>query len=130
MVKRSPKDVEPYIDTILQLATGAVIFDPNYDYSVGDDVAMEDDGDGWPDDDIDAGAVGEDDDDSSWKVRRAAVKLIDSIIVSRPDMLRKVYQTYARLLADRFKERDENVKCGILETFRTLLKSSILSENN
>lgn len=45
-------------------------------------------------------------------------------------MLRKVYQTYAQLLADRFKERDENVKCAILETFRTLLKSSILSEAN
>lgn len=89
---------------------------------------MDNDDEGWPDEEIDAGAMAEDDDDSSWKVRRAAVKLIDSIIVSRPDMLRKVYQTYARLLAERFKERDENVKCGIMETFRTLLKSSVLSE--
>lgn len=122
LVKKSPRDVEPYIENTLHLAQIAVLFDPNYDYSATEDVAMEDDF-GWPDEDIDAGAMGEDDDDTSWKVRRAAIKLIDSIILARPDILRKDYQAYARLLADRFKERDENVKCNILETFRTLLKS-------
>jgi len=130
LVKKSPRDVEPYIESVLSLAKVAVLFDPNYDYSASGDVDMDDDNGGWGDDDLDAGAMGEDDDDSSWKVRRAAVKLIDSIVISRPDMLRKVYQTYASLLAERFKERDENVKCNILETFRTLLKSSILNELN
>ena len=70
----------------------------------------------------------DDDDDTSWKVRRAAVKLIEAITNSRPEMLREVYKVYARLLAERFKERDENVKCNILETFRVLLKSAVLSE--
>lgn len=105
-----------------------MLFDPNYEYIDDTDVQIDDAEEGWGDDDIDTGAAGQDDDDSSWKIRRAAVKLIDSIIVSRPDMLRRVYQTYTKLLADRFKERDENVKCAILETFRTLLKSSILLE--
>lgn len=90
----------------------------------------EDAGDGWSDDGMDVGGAGEEDDDSSWKVRRAAVKLIDSIVISRPDMLRQVYQQYAQLLAERFKERDENVKINIFETFRTLIKSSILQEQH
>jgi cullin-associated NEDD8-dissociated protein 1 len=108
-----------------------VVFDPNYDYSAFGDAPMEEDaGDGWSDDGMDVGGAGEEDDDSSWKVRRAAVKLIDSIVISRPDQLRTVYQKYARLLADRFKERDENVKINIFETFRTLIKSSILSEQH
>jgi hypothetical protein len=52
---------------------------------------MEDAADAWGDDDIDVGAGGQDDDDSSWKVRRAAVKVIDSIVSSRPDKLRDLY---------------------------------------
>jgi hypothetical protein len=126
LVKKAPKEIEQYIQPVLEIASNAVVFDPNYDYSAYDDVPMEDEGDGWSDDGMDVGGAGEDDDDSSWKVRRAAVKLIDSIILSRPDKLRDVYQRYARLLAERFKERDENVKINVLETFRTLLKSSIL----
>lgn len=128
LVKKAPKEVEAYIQGILGLAQVAVLFDPNYDYNAYDDEPMEEEGDGWSDDGVDVGGAGENDDDSSWKVRRSAVKLIDSIIISRPDMLREVYQKYASLLASRFKERDENVKINILETFRTLLKSSILSE--
>jgi len=131
LVKRAPKEVEPYIQSILELAQVAVVFDPNYDYSALGDAPMEEDaGDGWSDDGMDVGGAGEEDDDSSWKVRRAAVKLIDSIVISRPDMLREVYQKYAKLLADRFKERDENVKINIFETFRTLIKSSILQEQH
>jgi len=40
----------------------------------------------------------EDDDDTSWKVRRSAIKLIDALVSARPNKLRKVYQQYAKLL--------------------------------
>lgn len=128
MVKKTPRDVEPYIEQILKLAQVAVIFDPNYEYRDDGAEDEEDDG-GWPGFE-DEEMAHEEDDDTSWKVRRAAVKLIEAIINSRPDLLRVVYKTYARLLAERFKERDENVKCNILEAFRSLLKSSILSETH
>ena len=72
----------------------------------------------------------EDDDDTSWKVRRSAIKLIDALVSARPNKLRKVYQQYAKLLIQRFKERDDNVKCNILETYRTFLKSAIHSESS
>jgi cullin-associated NEDD8-dissociated protein 1 len=90
MVKRSPKEVEPYLEGVLKLASQAVVYDPNYEYIEDDDQQMDED-DGWGDDEVDMGVTGQDDDDSSWKIRRAAVKLIDAIITSRPDLLRKVY---------------------------------------
>ena len=109
-----------------------MLFDPNFTYNESGDTDMEDEeaGAGWGSDFEDDNVGNEDDDDTSWKVRRASVKLIESIINSRPDLLRRVYQRFARLLVSRFKERDENVKCNILEAFRTLLKSAILSESH
>lgn len=76
----------------------------------------EDEG-GWGSEFEDEEAIHEEDDDTSWKVRRAAIKVIDAIISSRPELLRTMYQRYAKSLVNRFKERDNNVKCNILETF-------------
>lgn len=88
----------------------------------------EDDGAGWGSDFEDATEAHEDDDDSSWKVRRGAIKVIEAIIHSRPDLLRVIYQRYAKHIVNRFKERDDNVKCNVLETFQLLLQSTVISE--
>lgn len=130
LTRKAPKDIDPFLDSILELSANLVLFDPNYTYDEsGGDVQMdEDEGEGWGSDFEDDNLANEDDDDTSWKVRRASVKLIDAIVNSRPEMLRRVYQQYGRLLVSRFKERDDNVKCNILETFRTLLKAAILTE--
>lgn len=77
----------------------------------------EDEEGGWGSEFEDDEAVREDDDDTSWKVRRSAIKTIDSIIQSRPELLRTMYQRHAKSLVNRFKERDDNVKCNVLEAF-------------
>ncbi|CAA6667789.1 unnamed protein product [Spirodela intermedia] len=66
-----------------------------------------------------------DDEDISWKVRRAASKCLSAIIVSRPEMLSKIYLE-ARLprLIDRFREREENVKIDVFNTFIELLRQT------
>lgn len=131
MTRKSPKDIEPFVETIFDIAAELIVFDPNYTYDESGDADMQDeDMAGWGSDFEDDAVAADDDDDTSWKVRRAAVKLIEAVITSRPDLLRRVYQRFARLLVNRFKERDENVKCSLLETFRTLLKSAILSEHH
>jgi hypothetical protein len=89
----------------------------------------EEDG-GWGSEFEDEDVGNEDDDDTSWKVRRAAIKTIEAIIISRPEMLNTLYQRYAKPLVNRFKERDDNVKCNVLETFQTLLKSTVVSESS
>jgi len=63
-------------------------------------------------------------------VRRAAIKTIESIIVSRPELLREIYMNYSKEIVARFKERDDNVKCNVFEVFQTLLSSTVISEQH
>lgn len=84
-----------------------------------------------------------DDDDVSWKVRRAAAKCLAVILGSRPSMLPEFYHTVSPALINRFKgegvppllrggacfhgslvltvEREENVKADIFLAYRALL---------
>ena len=105
-------------------------YDPNYTYDESGDAQMQDDDEegGWGSEFEDDNVANEDDDDTSWKVRRGAIKAIEAIINSRPELLRILYQRYAKHLVNRFKERDDNVKCNILEAFQQLLKTTVVSE--
>jgi len=105
-------------------------YDPNYTYDDNADTQMEDEEQeaGWGSDFEDENVGNEDDDDTSWKVRRSAIKTIEAIIASRPEMLKTLYVRFAKPLVGRFKERDDNVKCNILEAFQQLLKSTAASE--
>ena len=87
-----------------------------------------------------------DDDDISWKVRRAAAKCVAAIVTARPDLLVEFYTTVSPVLITRFKgwlivvvvvvvivvfvclEREETVKSDIFQAYRMLLnvtKSSV-----
>lgn len=63
-----------------------------------------------------------DDEDVSWKVRRAAAKCLQAIIASYPDLLRDLYPQAVSALIARFKEREENVKSDIFQTFVELIR--------
>lgn len=130
LIKKCPKEIGPYVDKILELSASLMPYDPNYTYDDNEDVHMEDDEEegGWGSEFEDDNVVNEDDDDTSWKVRRAAIKVIDQIIVSRPELLKILYQRYAKHLVNRFKERDDNVKCNVLESFQSLLKTTVVQE--
>lgn len=82
LLRKCPKEIGPYVEKILNIAEGAISYDPNYTYDEGEDQHMEgeDDEGGWGSEFEDDEAVREDDDDTSWKVRRAAIKTIDTII--------------------------------------------------
>lgn len=63
-----------------------------------------------------------DDEDMSWKVRRAAAKCMTALISSRPDLLSDFHCTLAPALIRRFKEREENVKTDIFGAYIMLLR--------
>lgn len=66
-------------------------YDPNYTYDDNADANMDDDedvGGGWGSDFEDDNVGQEDDDDTSWKVRRSAAKTIEAIIAGRPEVLK------------------------------------------
>ncbi|PWZ29099.1 Luminal-binding protein 3 [Zea mays] len=65
-----------------------------------------------------------DDEDASWKVRRASAKCLSAIIVSHPEMLAKMFLEACAKLIERFWEREENVKMDIFNTFIELLRQT------
>lgn len=97
-----------------------VTYDPNYNYEA-------DDGEGSNVMDTEYDDEGEseeysDDDDMSWKVRRAAAKCLESVIATRVELIEEIYKFLSPALISRFKEREENVKSDIFHAYIALLK--------
>lgn len=79
-------------------------YDPNYNYDDDDDDNPDDGGMDITEADEEEEENDEysDDDDMSWKVRRAAAKCLESIIMSRHELLAEFYKTLAPNLILRF----------------------------
>ncbi|CAM0946643.1 unnamed protein product [Alopecurus aequalis] len=120
-VLRCPRDISPYCEGILDLALEYVSYDPNFTDSMDEDTDDEGQDEEYDDESSDEYT---DDDDASWKVRQASAKCLSAIIVSRPQMLSKMYQEACPKLIERFREREENVKMDIFNTFIELLRQT------
>ncbi|CAD6191560.1 unnamed protein product [Caenorhabditis auriculariae] len=120
---RCPSEVASFQTDVQQVLAANLSFDPNYEY--GED-----------DDDVDMESEGEeeegysDDEDVSWKVRRAAAKAIEAMIVSRRENLLASITTLGPLLISRFREREETVRNEILSAYIALLSQVIFSLPN
>ncbi|KAI3856868.1 hypothetical protein MKX03_036174 [Papaver bracteatum] len=118
---RCPRDISPYCDEILHLTLEYLSYDPNFTDNMEEDTDDESHEEEEDDEDADEYT---DDEDISWKVRRAAAKCLSAIIVSRPEMLSKLYGEACPKLIERFKEREENVKMDVFNTFIELLRQT------
>ncbi|KAK9134133.1 hypothetical protein Syun_013463 [Stephania yunnanensis] len=118
---RCPRDVSLYCDEILRLSLEFISYDPNFTDNMEEDT---DDESHEEDEDDESADEYTDDEDISWKVRRAAAKCLGAIIVSRPEMLSKLYVEACPKLIERFKEREENVKMDVFNTFTELLRQT------
>ena len=65
-----------------------------------------------------------DDDDVSWKIRRAAAKCLDAIINTRHELLNVFYSEVSPILISRFKEREETVKGDIFNVYVSILQQT------
>ena len=127
--ERCPAQVAAHMDTMLKRVIGFMAFDPNYTYDdsdedsdteMGDASDYEDEEDEYDDYDD----YGGDDDDNTWKVRRASVKVIQAFIVSRPELLQKLYNQCTESLVGRLKEREDSVKTSIIICLEELMKAT------
>lgn len=118
---RCPRDISSYCDEILHLSLEFLSYDPNFTDNMEEDTDGEDIDEEEDDESADEYT---DDEDISWKVRRAAAKCLAAVIGSRPEMLTKLYGEACPKLIDRFKEREENVKMDVFNTFIELLRQT------
>lgn len=120
-VQKCPDKIATHINQIVTLCLVYVTYDPNYNYEAEDgepghmmDTEYDDEG----------GDSEEysDDDDMSWKVRRAAAKCLESVISTRVDLIEEFYRTLSPALIRRFNEREDTVKSDIFHAYIALLK--------
>ncbi|KZV77815.1 ARM repeat-containing protein, partial [Exidia glandulosa HHB12029] len=93
-------------------------YDPNY---AGDDDDEDEEMDDGEDDEDDAGDEYSDDEDTSYKIRRSATKVLAAIISTRPELLATLLKNVSPVLISRFGDREETVKLEIWTTYVTLL---------
>ncbi|KAI9351335.1 armadillo-type protein [Obelidium mucronatum] len=117
-IVRCPTEVTGHLDTITSLSLEYIKHDPNYDDGDDDDEEMME----WTRMKRKMTTRYSDDDDVSWKVRRASVKALASIILTRTDLIASFFDTIAPTLVKRFKEREESVRVEILNTFTALVR--------
>jgi cullin-associated NEDD8-dissociated protein 1 len=70
-----------------------------------------------------------DDEDDSWKIRRSAAKLLQSIFGTRNELPLDFYDNAADILITRFKEREESVRVEVLTAFEVLLKQTAIARS-
>jgi hypothetical protein len=130
---------------VLRSCVAWASFDPNYNY--GDEETMEEDvsmmaagnesndGEMDGDDDYDMGGGGGDDgdtdDDVSWKVRKAAVRVLTAVVSScnetgsgRENLHDQIYPLIGRTIVHRFIERQESVRLEVIACAEALLLAS------
>jgi len=127
LVSRCGHRMSPYIDRLVTLFLTASTYDPNYAFAgevdndgVCDeyDATMDYQDDEEEEEEED---YSDDDDDTSWKIRRAAIRCINSLILSR--LRDDIYSLVGPLLVRRLSEREENVLNDVLSTLLNLVKS-------
>jgi len=125
LILRCPAESKPFLDKIIELCLNYIKYDPNYNYDSDeeeDDMELDEyeEDDEFDDEEEDY----DDDDDMSWKVRKASSRCISAIISTRPERLSSFYDNIAPILVKRFKEREENVRLDIFQSFIALLKQT------
>ena len=100
IIVKCPNEVAPFLAQLSEISLKYLEFDPNYTYEDEDIVQMQEDqiedgwGDesGWNDDVAEFNVDANDDDDSSWKVRRAACRVLGAFVRGKDETPQQFYE--------------------------------------
>jgi cullin-associated NEDD8-dissociated protein 1 len=67
-----------------------------------------------------------DEEDTSYKIRRSATKLLAGVIGTRPELLIAIYKEVSPALIARFGDREENVRLEVWHTYVSLLNQTAI----
>ena len=126
-VLRCPRDTAAHLPGMMSASVGFMKFDPNY---CGDDDDDDEGGSAEEDEEYsdDDDALDDEDDDTSWKLRRAAVKVLAAAAgLGKGEVLGRFYAAVAPEVVVRFKEREENVRLDVIECATTLVRTTYLA---
>lgn len=122
-VRKCTVNVRPNKDEILAVGLEYIKYDPNYNADFESN--SEDMDEEASDEESDEGYS--DDDDTSWKVRRASAKLLSAMVQSMPDLLCYYYENIAPSIILRMKEREENVRIDVYDVFQDIIRQTGVS---
>ncbi|MCJ1281502.1 hypothetical protein MMC26_000822 [Xylographa opegraphella] len=129
-------EMRPFTSEALDAGLRYVVYDPSTALDDEDeemDEMQSDDGEvndefGLEDEDFEEDAAMSEGDDSSWKIRRCAAKVLYTLISTRGsgDLLENgtLYERVAPILIKCFKEREESVRLEILSTLAALVRKT------
>ncbi|KAL0578835.1 hypothetical protein V5O48_003159 [Marasmius crinis-equi] len=121
LLLRCPTEITPYLSSVIQVGNQFIKHDPNY---AGDDEDEEmADAEDDEDDDAELDEYS-DDEDTSYKIRRGATKLLAALIATRPELLSTIYKDVSPVLVSRFGDREETVKLEVWSTYSILLSQT------
>lgn len=114
--------LKPYFEEIIQTALELSKYDPNYSYETAVNIDYSEyDEEMW---DYYGAAV----DDSSWKVRRAAVRVLFAFVKSRAQLSKDVYANIICTLVFNLREHEKNVKMDIIYCLSSFVRNLVISE--
>ncbi len=128
-IRKCPKEVSAHLDHIVSTVLGLMSYDPNYNAdAAAAPAAGQDEGlDAWGDDVVEAPQSG---DDTSWKVRKAATKVLATIVKYRADKIKPLYTDVLSNLLSRLIEKEESIKCEILSILTDLIKGMVVGDSS
>jgi cullin-associated NEDD8-dissociated protein 1 len=124
-VQRCPSDTRPFLDELTTACLQFLKFDPNYAADDDDDEEMAGGEESEVDEDFEDEdeEVYSDEEDGSWKVRRAAAKLAAALVSQYPEVLLNTYRQVAPALVKKFNEREEAVRPDIYQSYNDLTRA-------
>jgi len=130
LLNRCPKETDKSFDKIQAACLKFISWDPLIIEQDDDQVVAEGDDDGFVAEDdggllLDDSDQAVDDEDTSWKVRKAATRCVASIVKTRPDKLNQVFEQVLPVLIKRFKEREESVKLDVMAVVGEILRETV-----
>lgn len=126
-ISKCPGASKSFVAEISEQCAKCLSFDPNYDDMEESDNDMLEEAD---DESFEEEEAFSDDDDSSWRVRRASCKLASTIVKENVDNLQESYGIFHPVLLRKFNEREETVRFDVYQVYYDLLKAIADSKNS
>ncbi|CAL1696941.1 unnamed protein product [Somion occarium] len=123
LVLRCPAEIASFLPIIINIGKEYIKYDPNYAGDASDEDEEMADGEDEDDEELDEYS---DDEDTSYKIRRSATKLLAAVIATRPELLVTLYKEISPALISRFGDREVTVRVEIWATYGLLLSQTAL----